>query len=52
VTAFAARDLVDLVDEDDAGLLDALDRGAGDGVHVDQLLLFFRQQPLACFGDR
>ena len=28
VTAFAAGDLVDLVDEDDAGLLDALDGGA------------------------
>ena len=50
VAAFAAGDLVDLVDEDDAGLLDALDRGVGDRVHVDQLLLFFGQQPLARFG--
>ena len=41
VAALAAGDLVDLVDEDDAGLLDALDRGVGDRVHVDQLLLFF-----------
>ena len=29
VAALAAGDLVDLVDEDDAGLLDALDRGVG-----------------------
>src|SRR5262249_32770730 len=40
VRAFTSRDLVDLVDEDDARLLDALDRRARDAVHVDQLLLF------------
>ncbi len=33
--AFAAGDLVDLVDEDDARLLDAADRLLGDDVHVD-----------------
>ena len=31
------------------GLLDALDRRAGDRIHVDQLLLFFASQPLARF---
>ena len=35
--AVAAGDLVDLVDEDDAGLLDALHGGAADRLHVDEL---------------
>jgi hypothetical protein len=46
VRALAARDLVDLVDEDDAGLLHALDRGARDGVHVHELVLFLLRQRL------
>ena len=37
----AAGDLVDLVDEDDAGLLDALHCGAADRLHVEQLGLLF-----------
>ncbi len=41
VAAFAAGDLVDLVDEDDARLLHPLDGRGGHRVHVDQLLLFF-----------
>ena len=44
VRALASRDLVDFVDEDDAGLLDPLDRGARNAVHVDQLLLFFLRE--------
>ena len=43
-------DLVDLVEEDDAGLLDALDRGARDAVHVDQLLFLFLRQVLERLG--
>ena len=50
VRALAAGDLVDLVEKDDAGLLDALDRGARDAVHVDQLLLFFRREVLERLG--
>ena len=46
VAALAPGDLVDLVDEDDAGLLHALDRRARDALHVDQLLLFFLGQRL------
>ena len=46
----AARDLVDLVDEDDAGLLDALDGRAGHAVHVHQLLLFFLGQVFERLG--
>ncbi len=44
MAAFAAGDLVDLVEEDDAAALHALDGDAGDLVHVDQLLLFFLHQ--------
>jgi hypothetical protein len=53
VVAFAARDLVNLVHEDDAGLLDPLNRRGGHRIHVDQLLLFFLREPLARFrhGD-
>ena len=52
VAPFPPRDLVDLVEEDDARLLHALDRGAGDAVHVDQLLLLFLQQRLERLGHR
>ncbi len=41
---FAAGDLVDLVDEDDARLLHPVDRGARDRLHVDQLLFLFLRQ--------
>src|ERR1019366_8130700 len=41
VPAFASGDLVDLVEEDDAGVLDALDGDARDLVHIDQALLLF-----------
>ncbi len=44
--AFAPGDLVDLIDEDDARLLDALNRRLGDAVHVDQLLLFLVREVL------
>ena len=44
VAAFAAGDLVDLVEEDDAAALHALDGDARHLVHVDQLLLFFLNQ--------
>ena len=48
--AFAPRDLVDLVDEDDAALLDALDGDARHAVHVDQLALFFLHEELERLG--
>jgi hypothetical protein len=48
---FPARDLVDLVDEDDPRLLHAVDRGAGDALHVDQLLLFFLRQRVERVGN-
>ncbi len=41
---FAARDLVDLVEEDDARLLDALERFLDDLVHVDELRRLFLDQ--------
>jgi hypothetical protein len=44
VAAFAAGDLVDLVEEDDARVFHALDRDARDLVHIDQALLFFLDQ--------
>src|SRR5262249_51518895 len=50
VRALAACNLVDLVDEDDAGLLHPLDRRAGDAVHVDQLLLFLRAEVFERLG--
>ena len=52
VPAFAAGDLVDLVDEDDARFLHALDGGARDAVHVDQLLLLFLAQRVERLGHR
>ena len=45
VDGFAPGDLVDLVDEDDAGLLDPLHGVVDDGLHIDQLVgLLDRQQ--------
>ena len=51
MAAFAAGDLVDFVEEDDAGVFDAVDGGARDLVHVDQALLFFLDQVLEGLVD-
>src|SRR5215472_11572736 len=51
MAAFAAGDLVDLVEADDARLLHALDRDARDLVHIDQPLLFFLDQILEGLAD-
>ena len=50
VARFAAGDLVDLVQEDDAARLHALQRDARHLVHVDELLLFFLHQVIERFG--
>src|SRR5215203_3801984 len=50
LATLAPGDLVDLVHENDAALLDALHRGPGDAVHVDQLLFFFLGDLLQRFG--
>ena len=50
VAGFAAGDLVDLVQKDDAAALHALQRDARHLVHVDQLLLFFLHQVLERLG--
>ena len=52
VTGFAAGDLVDLIDEDDAHLFGALDGQPRDLLHVDQLVFFFLDQVIDGFGDR
>ena len=46
-----AGDLVDLVEEDDAELLDALERVGGDVVQVDQLLELLLEQNATRLGD-
>ena len=51
MAAFAAGDLVDFVEEDDAGILHAVDRGARDLIHVNQALLFFLDQVLERLVD-
>src|SRR5262249_25691890 len=51
VTAFAAGDLVNLIEKDDAGLLDAIDGDARDLVHVNQALFFFLDQVLEGLAD-
>jgi len=50
VAALAPGDLVDLVEEDDAGVFDALDGEPGDLVHVDQALLFFLDEVVESLG--
>src|SRR5437667_235918 len=45
--AALARDLVDLVDEDDAVILDAIERLVHDVIHVHQLLQLFVDQDAA-----
>ena len=52
VAALAPGDLVDLVDEDDACLLHAIDRDARDLLHVDQLLLLFLLERLHRLAHR
>ena len=51
VAALAAGNLVDLVEEDDAGVFHALDRDARDLVHIDQALLFFLDEILEGLTD-
>src|SRR6266852_1066507 len=51
VAGFASGDFVDLVDKDDAHLLGALDGGARDLVHVEQLVFLFLNQVLEGVGD-
>src|SRR6202790_4473230 len=50
VTRLASGDFVDLVDEYDPHLLGALDSGARDLVHVEQLVLFFLNEVLEGIG--
>ena len=50
VGGLAAGDLVDLVDEDDARLLGAIDRLVRDLLHVDQARGFFLREQLERFG--
>ncbi len=51
MAAFAAGDLVDFVEEDDAGVFDAIDGHACDLLHVDQALLFFLNQVFESLVD-
>src|SRR4029453_12177581 len=48
--SLASRDLVDLVDEDDSALFDALDRDSPDAVHVDELALFLLDEIVERLG--
>ena len=52
VAGFAAGDFVDLVDEEDAHLLDAIDGDARDLVHVDEAIFFFLDEVIEGLGDR
>ncbi len=51
VHAFAAGDLVDLVEEDDPRLLDAAERLLRGGLHVDQPRRLFLREDLERLGD-
>src|SRR5208282_1081224 len=51
MAAFTAGDLVDLIEEDDAGVFHAIDGDAGDLLHVDQALRFFLDQVLEGLVD-
>src|SRR6266478_7292676 len=44
MAAFATGDLVDFVEEDDAGIFHAVDGSARDLLHVNEALLFFLNQ--------
>ena len=50
MTGFASGDFVDLVDENDAHLFGALNRGARHLVHIQQLVLFFLNQIFESIG--
>ena len=52
VPGFAAGDLVDFVDEENAHLLDAVDGDARDLVHIDQAIFFFLDHVIEGFGHR
>src|SRR5436190_13833409 len=47
----SSGDLVDFVDEDDARLLNPVDRGTGHTLHVDELLLLFLRERLERRGN-
>ena len=49
VAALATGDLVDLVEEDDSGVFDALDSEPRDLVHVDQATFFFLDEVVKGF---
>ncbi len=51
MAAFTAGDLVDFIEEDDAGVFHAVDGYACDLLHVDQALLFFLDQVLEGLVD-
>src|SRR5262244_3600720 len=51
MSAFAASDLVDLVQEYDAGIFYPINGRAGDLIHVDQALLFFLNEILKGLVD-
>ena len=51
VAGFAAGDLVDFIEKDDAAVLDALDGDARHLIHIDELLFFFLDQVIDRFGD-
>ncbi len=51
MAAFAPGDLIDFIEEDDAGVFHAVDGHAGDLVHINQPLLFFLDQVLEGFVD-
>ena len=50
VAGFAAGDLVDFIEENDTARFDALQGGARDLIHVDQLLLFLLHQVIERLG--
>src|SRR5438105_10931715 len=51
VTAFATRDLVDFIEEDNSAVLDALDGETRNRIHVDKFLLFFLNQVVDRFSN-
>ncbi len=52
VPGFAACDLVDLIEKNDAALFDAVESEPGDLFHVHQFLLFFLNDVVGGLGDR
>src|SRR5438045_3632759 len=51
VSAFASRDLVDFIQENDPGVLHAINRRTSDVIHIDQPLLFFLYEVLKSLID-